>query len=232
MSKNTKKRVKPVRDKRVNINVYLLLLVILPLILHWKIISSQFTGLDDRQIIANNYGFLGDFKNVFKAFEKDNFMAKERKGYYRPVQTISFMIDSQISRGEPYVYHFSNILYHILTVIVLFFLLRKLGVRDNISFYVSLLFSIHPLFTDAIAWIPGRGDILAGLFCSVSFLSFIYYNSTKNKWYFIIHSAAFLLALFSKEISVFLPFPLIISLSKIPMAIKIPMDGRYALHSR
>jgi tetratricopeptide (TPR) repeat protein len=205
MSKISKKRSKPIHVKETSIYVYLFLLVILPLILNWKIISYDFTGLDDRGIIANNYGFLSNFNNVFKAFEKDNFISNEGKGYYRPIQTVSFIIDTQIGGEKPDVYHFSNIFYHILTVIVLFFLLRKLGVRDNISFFISLLFSIHPLFTDAIAWIPGRGDLLAGLFCSVSFLSFIYYINTKNKWYFFFHSAAFILALFSKEISVFLP---------------------------
>jgi tetratricopeptide (TPR) repeat protein len=207
MSKINKQRKNQIHIKKFNYK-FLFLLVILPMILYWKTISHQFTGLDDRQIIANNYGFLGDFKNIFKAFEKDNFMSKDGKGYYRPVQTISFMIDAQIGDEKPNV-HFFNILYHILTVIILFFLLRKLGVRDNISFFISLLFSVHPLFTDAIAWIPGRGDILAGLFCSVSFLAFLYYNGNKNKWFFALHSAAFILALFSKEISVVLPFMII-----------------------
>jgi protein O-mannosyl-transferase len=202
---NYKKR-KPVSEKEISIYFYLLLLVILPIILNWKIMNYEFTGHDDRMIIVENYGFLSDFKNVLKAFEMDNFMSKEGKAYYRPVQTVSFMIDAQIGDEKPFIYHLSNILYHILTVILLFFLLIKIGIRNNISFFVSLLFSIHPLFTDAIAWIPGRGDILAGLFCSVSFLAFICYQNNRNKWFFIVHSAAFLLALFSKEISISLPF--------------------------
>jgi tetratricopeptide (TPR) repeat protein len=210
MNKINKKKRKSIAQKETGIYVYLSMLVILPLILNWKIISYDFTTSDDTTIISNNYAFLSDFKNVFKAFETDNFISKDGKGYYRPVQTISFMIDAQISGEKPNAYHFSNIFYHILTVIVLFFLLRKLGIRDNLSFFLSLLFSVHPLLTDAIAWIPGRGDILAGLFCLVSFLSFLFYNSTKNKWCFFFHSAAFLLALFSKEISVFLPFVLIL----------------------
>ena len=109
-------------------------------------------------------------------------MVQKGKGYYRPIQTVSFMIDTQISGEEPYVYHFSNILYHILTVIVFFFLLRKLGVRDGISFFISLLFSVHPLFTDAIAWIPGRGDLLSGfiLFGFISFFSYIIIAQKTN----------------------------------------------------
>ncbi len=206
MSKITEKRRKSFTVKgKTSLYYYLALLVIVPLILNWKVISYEFTTSDDTTIIENNYGFLSDLNNVFKAFEKDNFLSKEGIGYYRPVQTVSFMIDTQVGNGKANVYHFSNLFYHILTVIVFFLLLRKLWVRDDISFFISLLFSVHPLLTDAIAWIPGRGDLLSGLFCSLSFLIFIHYNNTKNKWYFIIHSLTFALAMFSKEISVFLP---------------------------
>jgi protein O-mannosyl-transferase len=209
MSKVSRKSKNPVPVKKTGIFLYLSLLVILPLILNWKIINYDFTQFDDRGIIINNYEFLSDFKNIIKAFEKDNFMSKEGKAYYRPVQTVSFMLDANIGGDKPTVYHFSNLFYHLLTVLVLFFLLRKFGVKDNISFWVSLLFSVHPLFTDAIVWIPGRGDLLSGLFCSVSFLSFIYYCGSKNKWYLFAHFAAFILAMFSKEISIILPFVII-----------------------
>jgi protein O-mannosyl-transferase len=210
MSRITKKSRKSSTSKRkTGIYFYLSLLVIVPLILNWKNTGFDFTKLDDTIIVANNHEFLSDFNNIPQAFTRDNFMVQQGKGYYRPIQTISFMIDTQLSADGLYFYHLSNIIFHILTVIVLFFIIIKLGIRENISFILALLFSVHPLFTDAIAWILGRGDLLAGLFCSIAFLSFIYYNDTKNKWYFFFHSAAFILALFSKEISVFLPVILI-----------------------
>ena len=209
VNKINKARIKRTTARVISLYVFLFFLVIIPLILNWKNISYEMTMLDDNLIITNNYSFLSDFRNVFHAFEKDNFMSQKGENYYRPIQTVSFMIDAQINGEKPYAYHFSNILYHILTVIVLFFLLRKLGIHDNISFFLSLLFSVHPLFTDAIAWISGRGDLLAGLFCSVSFLFFIHYNFTKNKLFFLLHSLTFILALFSKEISVILPLVLI-----------------------
>ncbi|MDR3668871.1 MAG: hypothetical protein P4L35_18720, partial [Ignavibacteriaceae bacterium] len=139
MSKINKKRKNPVAVKETSLYFYLSMLVILPLILNWKDISFGFTSSDDTIIISNNYNFLTNPKNVFKAFEMDNFLSKEGKGYYRPVQTVSFMLDAQISTEKPNVFHFSNILYHILTVIILFFLFRKLGIKDNIAFFISLL---------------------------------------------------------------------------------------------
>jgi tetratricopeptide (TPR) repeat protein len=191
--------------KEINIYISLTLLVLVPLLLNWKIINYDFTKLDDSTIITNNFGFLSDFKNATKAFEKDNFLSKEGKGYYRPIQTITFMIDAHIGGEKPEVYHFFNLLYHILTVMSLFLLLRLCGIKNNLSFFLSLLFSIHPLFTDAIAWIAGRGDILAGLFGTLSFISFIKYNNTRNKIFYLYHCATFALAIFSKEISIALP---------------------------
>jgi tetratricopeptide (TPR) repeat protein len=177
--------------------------------LNWKIINYDFTKLDDSSIITTNIGFLGNIGNLLGAFERDNFMTKGGKGYYRPVQTLSFMVDAQISGEKPSAYHFSNLLYHILTVIALFFLLRILGIKNNLSFFLAMLFSVHPLFTDAIAWVVGRGDILAGLFGIAAFISFIKYDETKKKIYFYLHSILFALALFSKEISAVLPIVII-----------------------
>jgi protein O-mannosyl-transferase len=211
MSKLTKKKRKPVPVKRTKYYIYLLILIAIPLILNWRNIGYGFTTIDDSAIIDNNYGFLKDFNNVFKTFQKDNFMSDGGVNYYRPVQTVSFMIDTQMNSDIRNVYHLSNIIYHILTVIVLFFLLLKLDISIDLSFYLSLLFSVHPLLTNAIAWIPGRGDLLAGLFCTTSFLFFLYYGSTKNKIFIFLSSFAFLLALFSKEVSVILPGILIYS---------------------
>jgi hypothetical protein len=118
--KKRNKRPASVSFIKKNPIVYLLFLVIFPLVLNWKNITYELTTSDDTWIITNNYSFLSDFKNVFKAFTKDNFMSKKGIAYYRPLQTVSFMIDAQIPGEKTYAYHFSNILYHILTVIVLF----------------------------------------------------------------------------------------------------------------
>ena len=207
MKNKKKKIVKPAKD--ASIYIHLSLLVLVPLILNWKIINYDFTRLDDSSIITTNIGFLSNISNILGVFERDNFLTKGGKGYYRPVQSLSFKLDAQISGEKPWAYHFSNLLYHILTAIALFFLLRMLGIKNNLSFFMALLFSVHPLFTDAIAWIVGRGDILAGLFGTAAFISFIKYDETKKKIYFYLHFILFALALFSKEISVVLPLAII-----------------------
>jgi protein O-mannosyl-transferase len=209
MASKIKEESRTTFSKEISKFIYPAMLIILPLILFWKTINYKFTTLDDTKIISTNIGFLGDFGNVSRAFQKDNFMSNEGSYYYRPIQTISFMVDAHLSAENPAAYHCSNLLYHILTVIAVFFLLNKLGVSNKISLGLALLFSVHPFLTNAIAWIPGRGDLLAGLFGTISFLTFIEYCSAKNKAYLLFHAGAFFIAVFSKEIAVLLPIVMI-----------------------
>ena len=205
MAKKNKEKHAPIAVKKIGGFVYLSILIIVPLLLNWKSLSFEFTTLDDTEIIVNKFSYLSDYNNIFKIFQLDNFMSATGNNYYRPMQTISFMADSQLGGDKPLVYHFANIVYHILTVISLFFLFKGLKLREDISFFLSLLFSVHPLFTDAVAWVVGRGDLLAGLFGTLTFITFLKYSSTKNKIWIVFHGAAFFIALFSKEIAMLLP---------------------------
>jgi tetratricopeptide (TPR) repeat protein len=202
------KKNKPVENIRANKNrliVYLLFLVIVPLILYFRVVNFDFSALDDRNIIGGHFDTIGDITKIKEAFNHDAFMSNKGSLFYRPVQTISFMLDAQLGGKEPWGYHMSNILIHILTVIALFFFLKKIRIKDEISFLLSLFFSIHPLFTNAVAWIPARGDLLLGLFSLLSFITFLEYYERRKIIYFILHSFVFLIAVFSKETAVLLP---------------------------
>jgi tetratricopeptide (TPR) repeat protein len=204
----SKKKDKQTQTNRVNKNsliVYLLFLVLVPLVLYFRVVNFQFTNLDDENIILEHYDTIGDINKIKEAFNLDAFMSKKGYLFYRPVQTISFMLDAQLGGKEPWVYHLSNLVIHILTVIALFFFLKKIRVKDEISFLLLLFFSIHPLFANAVAWIPARGDLLLGLFTLLSLITFLEYFESRKIIYFILHASVFMIAIFSKETAVLLP---------------------------
>jgi protein O-mannosyl-transferase len=204
MKKNNK--VKSDKGEPVfNTKLYLLFLVLVPLVLYFRVVNFEFSNLDDTNIIIAQYETIGDLKNIKEAFTHDAFMSNAGDAYYRPMQTISFMIDAQIGGKLPWIYHLTNLLIHILTVIALFFFLKKIGIKKEISFVLALFFSVHPLFTHAVAWIPARGDLLLGLFSLLSFLTFLEFMESKRTVYFILHAFLFILALFSKETVILLP---------------------------
>ena len=143
--------------------------------------------------------------NLKEAFTHDAIMGDKGDTFYRPMQTISFMIDAQLGGKQPWIYHLSNLILYILTVIALFFFLRKTGIKKEISFLIALFFSIHPLFTNVVAWIPARGDILLCLFSLLSFSTFLDYFNKRKTIYIILHALVFLPVVFAKETAVLLP---------------------------
>jgi tetratricopeptide (TPR) repeat protein len=174
------------------------------LCLYSKITSYQFIGLDEPTLIIDNYKFLRDPSNVSKAFTQHVFYAKHHtdnpKDYYRPILTLSFMLDAQFSaRPEPKFFHLSNIIYHIIACILLFFLFHRLGIEPLTIFMLTLIFAAHPLLTQAIAWIPGRNDSLITIFCLLSFISLVKYIDTGSFKNVALHVLFFAVALLTKE---------------------------------
>jgi len=201
----TKNSEKPLPREKSWTRIYLLLLILIPFALYIRVTNFQFSKLDDTDIIFAHYDVLSSLKNIDQAFTHDAYMESTKSAFYRPMQTVSFMVDSQISGREPWGYHLSSLLLHILTVIALFFFLKKLGIKEEISFLLCLLFSVHPMFANTVSWIPARGDLLLGIFSLLSFITFINYHNNHKKHWIIFHTCFFLLALFSKESAVFLP---------------------------
>jgi tetratricopeptide (TPR) repeat protein len=168
-------------------------------------VNFGLSSLDDETIIHNITNIAGNKINPKEAFTRDAFVGDKGDKFYRPMQSLSLMIDAEIGRGELWVFHFSNLLLHILTVISLFFFLKKIGIKEQVSFLLSLFFSLNPMFTNAVAWIPARGDLLLCLFSLLSFITFLEYMKNRNKVYLISHLIVIAGAVFSKETSVLLP---------------------------
>ena len=96
--------------------------------------------------------------------------------HYRPVQNLSLMADYFFWNSNTYGYHLTNVLLHVASGILLFFLLRRIvpsitrvvsNRSEGIAFFVALLWVVHPVHSAAIDYISGRADSLAfALSCS------------------------------------------------------------------
>ena len=71
---------------------------------------------------------------------------------------------------------------------------------------VAALFAVHPLNTQAVAWIAGRNELLLGVFVLVAFLSYVECGRTSRPAWLALHGVATALALFSKETAAIVPF--------------------------
>lgn len=182
---------------------------VLTFIVYFQTLFFDFTSFDDQNQILNKFYFIKDFSNFFKVFSLDMFLTNERL-YYRPIYIISYMIDAQISGLNPFSYHFTNILLHVFSSILIFVLLGKLNLKKSFAFVFSLLFAVHPVLVQAVAWVSGRTDSLLTLFLLISFIAFI--NISENEkngksliFNSVMHFAAFILSLYTKETAVLFP---------------------------
>ena len=74
------------------------------------------------------------------------------------------MINNALSETDVKGYHAMNLLFHLLSVLLLFVLFKKVGLDKLKSFLLTLLFAVHPVLSQAVVWIPGRNDTILAMF--------------------------------------------------------------------
>ena len=106
---------------------------------------------------------------------------------------------------NPLGFHISNIVYHLVTSLLVFLVIGRLTGNSRIAFFAASLFALHPVHTDSVTYLSGRRDILCALFYLVGFYFFLCYRKTSHFRYIIAAFLAYLLSLGSKEMGVTLP---------------------------
>jgi len=127
------------------------------------------------------------------------------KPTYRPLRSASYAFDHALSGLEPWGYHLTNIGYHAVSAVLVFVSARTLFDHWRPALIAALLFAVHPIQTDAVTYLSGRRDVLAGLFVLAGFTAFLRYRQSARKGYAALILLFYLAAFFSKESGVVLP---------------------------
>ncbi|MBP8590958.1 tetratricopeptide repeat protein [Candidatus Shapirobacteria bacterium] len=175
------------------------------LALYAKSLFFDLTYLDDNVLILDNFYFIKNLGNIGAAFSRDAFLNTVNTAYYRPLLTISFIINSQFSGVAPGGYHLGNILLHLGAACLLYYFFKKLKYSPHLSLFLTLLFTVHPILAQAVAWIPGRNDSLLAIFVLASFIFLINFWENYQKKDLLYHLFFFFLALLSKESALIIP---------------------------
>ena len=127
---------------------------------------------DDRRLIVDDRA-IKSWSHIDDIFSHDFFERNEDDlpyGYYRPVTTLSYLVDYSVWGLRPFGYHLTNVLLHCACTVLVGLVLLRLGWPAVASILAALLFAIHPLHTENVAWVAGRTDLLAFFFSAVSLL--------------------------------------------------------------
>ncbi len=181
-----------------------ILLTILTLVVYFRSVSLDYTRLDDSIFIIENESYNSNLKNLATSFQRGLFHPTQ-DAYYRPVFLVDFILESRLFGTDPAGYHFTNLLYHIISVLLLYYFLKKTGLDPLDSLVLAAIFSVHPVLTQAVAWIPGRNDMLLMIFFLGSFLLLIRFLEKPAWWHLPLHLLLFLTALFTKETAIIIP---------------------------
>ena len=164
---------------------------------------------------------------------------------YLPLVNVSFMIDYQIDGNNPIVYHFINVLFHIINVILVFLIISKFSNNFFVAALTALIYGLHPIQVESVTWVTERKNVLFALFFFWSLLQYLQYlKNRKYKNYFWC-LFLFIVALFAKSSAVTLGISLLafdyfyrrnlmskrVILEKIPFVVIAVIFGYVTLHS-
>ncbi|HHT9112630.1 MAG TPA: tetratricopeptide repeat protein [Candidatus Wunengus sp. YC65] len=193
-------------NKKIRLTLFSLITV-LPVLIYLNSLGNTFV-YDDYLTITNNY-FIREWRYL-SAFFSQKYFAISNELTYRPVVTLSYFVDYALWQLRPWGYHLTNLIIHTLNVYLVYFTAYHLFKNRITAFISCLLFSVHPIFSEAVNAVSYREDLLSATFLLVAFILFIKYNESTNRRYFIIWYAlsllTYLLAMLSKETAVVLPF--------------------------
>jgi tetratricopeptide (TPR) repeat protein len=141
-------------------------------------------------------------------------------GQIRPVLMFSYWVNSRLSAEDPYSYHILNVILHCFTSLLMFWMVRRVlewsgaqaRLRNLLAGFAALLFLLHPVQTESVAYLAGRSEALSVLLVFASFTVFLYRPQPAAAWPVVAAVLAlFGLALLSKEHTVVLPALLLLT---------------------
>ncbi len=133
-------------------------------------------------------------------------------GTYVPLPLLSFALEYHFFKLNPFPYHLNNLLLHLLCVLLVFHLMRLLGLKPLYAAFAALLAGIHPMRLESVAWVTERKDLLFSVFYLLALISYTYQitRETRKRRYYILTLVFFVLSLFSKIQAVSLPLVLLL----------------------
>jgi tetratricopeptide (TPR) repeat protein len=182
------KKQPPVQPGFLRRHAFSVALVVITFLVFGNGIFNKYALDDEFYTAGSNKLTQKGIKAIPEIFTSRTFYNNDGSGYsYRPVTVASFAIEIQLFGEKPEVSHFINVLLYALTVLLLFRLLRRWfsAQGDWFSFFIALLFLVHPLHTETVDNIKCRDELLAILF-GVSSMYFLWRFHESKKWFFMV----------------------------------------------
>ncbi|MCK4739251.1 MAG: hypothetical protein KAT46_04820, partial [Deltaproteobacteria bacterium] len=205
-------------------------ILILSFLIYLPALGGEFLDWDDRHYVLNN--LLVNNPSLASIGESFSTIVL---GNWHPLTLISLILDSAVWGVNPFGFHLTNIVLHSFSSLILFLIIYRLQIaylankKNNptakanpnpnhfyeklfIPFLSALIFALHPIHVESVAWIAERKDVLSAFFYLLSAYFYIDYTlrEKRKKYRYTLSLLFFAFSLMSKPMGVTLPVALIL----------------------
>jgi len=198
------------REPRWLVPLQALLVVVATLLAFQPAFGAEFQRTwDDNQLLTDNPYWRG------LGWEQLSWMATAfHMGHYHPLTWLSFAIDYELFGLDGPAFHRTSVLFHAANAVLFLLLARALLRRGGIErawlpFGAALLWAVHPLRVESVAWITERRDVVSGFLLLATMLAWLRYVDGIRKGWYAAALALFALSLFAKPWGMTLPVVLL-----------------------
>jgi tetratricopeptide (TPR) repeat protein len=214
--------VKKISGKTAGLELAVVLLVALGV--YANTLAGAFVWDDQAYVVGNAAYQQFDLRRIF--------LTLANGVQYLPVRDLTFALDHFLWGGNPRGFHLTNLAWYLATLVAVYLMVRELecllGAEDaggagwNLSIpgWTTLLFAVHPLHAEVVAWVSCRGYLVAGFFFFASLLLFLRFL-TDDRWTAAVYGASlgsFLLSVFAMPHGLILPLFLLAAAGLLPVA--------------
>jgi tetratricopeptide (TPR) repeat protein len=196
-------RPKKAKEKKVSLLPWIFPIVLVTAVCLSPMLKNSFTNWDDEYYVVQNALLRGpDWAGIF---------SKPVVSNYHPITVATLAFNYSMTQLDPSSYLITNLLLHLInTALVFYFIWLISGKKLWVAAFSAIVFGIHPMHVESVAWVSERKDVLYTLFFLLSLIKYWrFLNDGKNKD-LIYCFAFFALSILSKPAAIILPFVLLL----------------------
>jgi len=232
-------------EKRKRLLIFLagFSIAVLTAVTFYPALQNGFVNYDDGGYIFENPGIRGfTWENIKSWFSLWYGIGE----FFQPVRWVAYALIYEFFGLDPFGFHLASYIFHTINAVLVFWLLMKIT-RSNlfVSFTAAMLFAIHPMRVESVAWASEMKDVLYLFFYVLAFIAFINYRRELRKRFYVLSLILFMLSLMSKPTAMTFPFVMVVwefyegkrfekihILDKIPFLIPSIITSAIVIHVR
>ena len=202
--------VKPIQTKptpkkpliEIELKWVALLLTAITFLVYAMVWGNGLVWDDDPYITLND---------AVKSFDLKALLTEFHVGNFHPLTMLTLAVEYALVGESPWLYHFNNLLLHSANSLLLYLMILRLSGKFWVAILTAVLFAIHPLHVESVAWAAERKDVLYVFFLLLAMLQYMTYVGSRKWLSYGLSLLFFVLACLSKGMAVVLPALLLIT---------------------